>query len=263
MNLLQLYSGPSGTAGEHGFRLTGRAKEGAGLCRVQLRHMEPWHRYPSPRIRSTSWDLRVYTRTDAAFVLETELGPDDLDVLQETYEFPDGAQELSALKPNGDLLHDRVLAWARKVTGADALDAPKEINPVLLQVRYKKAEAAQMQIPRIPSGRPLPPGQSPLILNAEHKALQSSGLKPYPAQGASGAGAAQTAVPAAPTRPAAPAAAAPAPAAPTPEAPAAVAPPPKPAGPPKSPTASSLTQRLQAIREQAEKPKDTDADKDE
>lgn len=225
-SLLQLYSGPSGTAGEHGFRLTGRAKDGDGLCRVQLRHMEPWHRYPSPRVRSTIWDLRVYTRTDAAFVLETELGPDDLDVLQETYEFPDGAQALSELKPNGDLVHDRVLAWARTVTGADKVASPTEINPVLLQVRYKKTDAAHVQIPRIPRGRPLPPGQSPLILNAAHKPLSDSGLK---------SSAQQTAVSASKDSQAA-----------------ATSTPPRPA-PPKAAPASALTERLQAIREQAKK----------
>lgn len=235
-SLLQLYSGPSGAAGEHGFRLTGRAKEGAGLCRVQLRYMEPWHRYPSPRLRSTTWDLRVYTRTDAGFVLETELGPDDLETLEERYEFPDGAEALSNLQSNGDLVHDRVLAWAQKVTGANAVKAPTEINPVLLDVRYSKAAASSAQLPRIPRGRPLPPGQSPLVLNSEKKELRGSGLtQPAPA-----------------ARPASPApnnAAAKKPARPpasTPKKPAA-----PPVKPPAKPT-SDLSERLSALRKKAE-----------
>lgn len=246
-SLLQLYSGPSGTAGEHGFRLTGHAKEGDGLCRVQLRYMEPWHRYPSPRLRSTTWDLRVYTRTDAAFVLETEIGPDDLDQLGEIYTFPDGADALAKLSTNGDVVHDRVLAWARKVTGSAALDAPKEINPVHLKVRYQQSDAARLEIPRIPRGRPLPPGQSPLILNAKDKPLKGSGLQTTPPRvGASANDRGAAATPSAPSAPKA--------SIPPPKAAPSSAGPTKPA-PPKSGGASALTERLQAIRDQAEKNK--------
>lgn len=176
-SLLQLYSGPSGTPGEHGFRLTGRAKNGEGLCRVQLRYMEPWHRYPDPRLRSTTWDLRVYTRAGTAFILDTELTAEGLEALGEDYEFPDGADALATLKANGDLVHDRVLAWARQVTGAPELPPVTDINPAVLAVRYKKSEAGAVQIPRIPAGRPLPPGQSPLILNADSTPLTDSGIQ--------------------------------------------------------------------------------------
>lgn len=252
-SLLQLYSGPSGSPGEHGFRLTGRAKAGDGLCRVQLRFMEPWHRYPDPRLRSSTWDLRVYTRTDAAFELENDLTAEGLEKLVDVYEFPDGATALANLEPNGDPVHDRVLAWARKATGAPEVPAPTDINPAQLAVRYKKAEAKTVEIPRIPVGRPLPPGQSPLYLNAESTPLTSSGIvagNAAPAAPTPRAAAKQPAArPAA--NPAAPKAAPSAPSAGT--VPATGVKPPLPAKGAPAKSRQSLTERLSAIREQSEK----------
>lgn len=265
-SLLQLYSGPSGTPGEHGFRLTGRAKAGDGLCRVQLRYMEPWHRYPDPRLRSTTWDLRVYTRADAAFELDGDLTADGLEALIDDYEFPDGADELATLQMNGDPVHDRVLAWARKATGAPEVPAPTDINPAQLAVRYKKAEAKTVEIPRIPAGRPLPPGQSPLYLNAESKPLTSSGIA---ADNRTPKVPGTPAVPtprATPTQPAARPPANPAASKAAPSAPAAGKPsvkPPLPAKGGAGASRQSLTERLSAIREQSEKSEKSASSKEE
>lgn len=256
-NLLQLYSGPSGTPGEHGFRLTGRAKTGEGLCRVQLRYMEPWHRYPDPRLRSTTWDLRVYTRAGTAFILDTELTAEGLEKLGEVYEFPDGADALATLQANGDLVHDRVLAWARKVTGAPELAPVTDINPAALGVRYKPAEAATLEIPRIPVGRPQPPGQSPLILNAEATEQKNSEIDtsarpkttPTPSVASTPPAARPPASPAADVAPKGALGTSPTPSTPPKNVGA-------PSLPPKdgaSKSRLSLTERLSAIREQTEK----------
>lgn len=156
-NMLQVFSKQNDAQDAEGFRLTGVAKEGEGLCRVHLRRFEPWHRYHNPRVWSEAWDVRIYTKTDASFTLETELTVADLETLEEDYTFPDGAEGLARLEPIGDPVYDRTLAWARRVTGAGELDVKQDIFPVHLEVRYSKASAKETVIAPIPAGRPTPP----------------------------------------------------------------------------------------------------------
>lgn len=117
---LQLLSIDDGAPGSAGFKLTGYAKEGVGLCRVWLRRKDPWERYLDPRFRSDTWDVRCYTRVDSAFSLVAEFSPASLDELAETYAFTVEGDGVADLSPNGDPVHDFVLAWAKKVTGSDA-----------------------------------------------------------------------------------------------------------------------------------------------
>lgn len=122
-NHLQLLNSPADPPGHDGFKLTGTAREGRGLVRVWLRRGEPWNRYLDPRLRSAQWDVRASRRDDSAFMVIPEFTIDDLDGLSEDYAFEADADRLAQLAPNGDPVHDRVLAWAKAAIGAPA-DAP-------------------------------------------------------------------------------------------------------------------------------------------
>ena len=100
-----------------GFKLTGRAKEGAGLCRVWLRRVYAWDRYLDPRIPSSAWDVRLFRKVDAAFVQEDAFSFELLDGLLETHSFPQAPEGLASIQPCGDPVHDRVLAWAKRACG--------------------------------------------------------------------------------------------------------------------------------------------------
>lgn len=275
--MIQLFSHDGGVPGDAGFRLTGVAKEGDGLCRVHLRRFEPWHRYNNPRVWSEEWDVRVYTKTDASFTLETELTVADLDALVERYTFPGGASELGSLRPNGDPVFDRTLAWAQQVTGADAAEVKTDIFPVHLDVRYTPSSAKSTTIAPIPAGRPTPPFHDvkPLAPVAAQPVKKDAVTRPVPA------------APALPKTPAAARPRSPREDKPTPrvvdalprsdrtmalgtvspdEAPSAkadalsvpvvsspsAAPAKAPALPPRQPVSSKLTQRLHSIREELE-----------
>ena len=114
---LQLLSAAGGQPGSIGFKLTGKAREGEGLCRIWLRKGEPWDRYLDPRVRSDAWDVRAYRRLDSAFAVFEEFTLSTLDDIANDYDFPN-ADGLGALALNGDPIHDHVLRWARSVTGA-------------------------------------------------------------------------------------------------------------------------------------------------
>ena len=123
LQLLSLAGGPPGSAG---FKLTGSAPDGGGLCRIWLRRKDPWTRYLDPRFRSDDWDVRCYRRTDSAFSLVEEFRVATLDTLAEEFTFEgDG---IAVMKPNGDIVHDTVLAWAKRVLGTPA-DGPGDIVP--------------------------------------------------------------------------------------------------------------------------------------
>lgn len=123
---LQLLSLAGGTPGSAGFKLTGSSREGAGLCRIWLRRKDPWSRYLDPRFRSDDWDVRCYRRTDSAFAVVEDFRVDTLDSLAEEFSFE--ASGLDGLKPNGDVVHDTVLAWAKRTLGTPA-DAPGDVVP--------------------------------------------------------------------------------------------------------------------------------------
>jgi hypothetical protein len=123
---LQLLRLDGGAPGSAGFRLTGASREGAGLCRIWLRRKEPWSRYLDPRFRSENWDVRCYRRTDSAFALVEDFSVDTLDVLADEFAF-DGGDAIDGLRPNGDIVHDTVLGWAKSALGAKA-DAPGELS---------------------------------------------------------------------------------------------------------------------------------------
>lgn len=112
---IQLLSSPGGTPGDLGFKMTGHAREGAGLCRVWLRRSEPWERYLDPREAPSAWDVRVSVKSDSAFVLRDDLNARNLEELEEAWSFPDDPATAAYLTPNGDPVHDRVIAWAKKM----------------------------------------------------------------------------------------------------------------------------------------------------
>ena len=239
--LLQLLSGPSGVPGEHGFTLTGVAREGGGLCRVMLRRMEPWHRYPDPRIVSHEWDVRVYAKLDSAFAVLPDMTVADLERLEEDYVFPDGAEELGRLALNGDPVYDRAVVWARRVTGAPELPQPAAVSPYMIPVRYKASEALSVRGAALPMGRSTPPMRPIVPLTKE--ALRPQYLSGAPTSTAGAAAPAAAARRVAVPRPAAPTAA------PTPRP---ATPPARPAAPDvKPPSRANLTERLQTLRSQA------------
>jgi hypothetical protein len=115
---VQLFGTDDEPVGSGGFKLTGEAKEGDGFCRVWLRPIEAWDRYDNPRMDSDDWDARAYRKLDSAFEFVPEFTLDDLETMAENFEFPDASDIFQQIEFNGDPVHDRVLAWARKVTGA-------------------------------------------------------------------------------------------------------------------------------------------------
>ena len=115
---LQLLASPGGRPGDSGFKLTGVAREGDGLCRVWLRRKQPWDRYIDPRYERGDWDVRCYTREDSAFAYVEDFDFSTLDLLGERYDFNGVGADLRALGPNGDPIYDRVLSWAKRATGA-------------------------------------------------------------------------------------------------------------------------------------------------
>lgn len=125
---LQLLSLPGQPPGSGGFKLTGTEKDGHGVCRVWLRRVDAWDRYPDPRFDSDEWDVRAYRRTDSAFALIEEFTPASLDDLAERFDFNAPASALAGLKPNGDQVHDRVLAWAKSTLGAADAPAPATVE---------------------------------------------------------------------------------------------------------------------------------------
>lgn len=125
---LQLLSVGSGLPGTGGFKLIGHAKEGTGMCRVWLRRKDPWDRYLDPRFRSDVWDVRCHTKTDSAFAIVAEFSADSLEDLAERFDFTAAAGKLNKLSTNGDIVHDTVLVWAKKVAGsaANVVDMPED-----------------------------------------------------------------------------------------------------------------------------------------
>ena len=112
---LQLLAMPGESPGSSGFKLTGIAREGRGLCRVWLRRQGTWDRYLDPRFRSAAWDVRAYTKDDSAFSLVQDFTPESLDALGDSYDFWADPSALAPVSVNGDPVHDRVLHWARGV----------------------------------------------------------------------------------------------------------------------------------------------------
>ncbi len=123
---LQLLSLSGGAPGSAGFKLTGSSREGDGLCRIWLRRKDPWTRYLDPRFRSDDWDVRCYRRTDSAFSLVEDFRVATLDTLAGEFSFE--ADGLGSMKPNGDIVHDTVLAWAKRMLGAPA-DGAGDVVP--------------------------------------------------------------------------------------------------------------------------------------
>lgn len=123
---------PGGQPGDLGFKLVGRANEGTGMVRVWLRRSDPWARYPDPRFPQSAWDIRMMVRTHNALATQDEFSWERLESLEEAYTFPSAPSGLAALKPNGDPVHDKALAWAKKVTGAGvALPVPQAPVPAV------------------------------------------------------------------------------------------------------------------------------------
>lgn len=109
----QLLTSAGGRPGDRGFKITGKAPTGAGLCRVWLRHVEPWERAIDPRRPETSWDVRISIKQDSAFALQSEMRAADLPALAEQFAFPADPAGLASLATNGDPLHDDVVKWAQ------------------------------------------------------------------------------------------------------------------------------------------------------
>jgi len=188
---LQLLQQADAAPGSDGFKLTGHAREGVGLCRVWLRRSNPWDRYLDPRLDRGAWDVRFYVKLDSAYALDTEFTVRDLDGVLEDWAFDADASVLAGLSPNGDPIHDTTLAWARKAlgaAGAPAVDAPAE-------------EVAEAE-PVAPTASAAPAEPAPAAAPAPAEAAPAPAAEPTPAPAA-----------AAPAE-AAPAEAAPAPAAP-------------------------------------------------
>lgn len=209
------------------------------MCRIWLRKLDPWHRYLNPRMGSHDWDCRVYIKSDSAFALQSEMTVNDLDSLEEAYSFPNGADGLAALALNGDPVHDRVVVWARKVTGAPELPAPATVSPVQIPVRYSASTAVTAKGEAVPPGRPAPPMQplrpfSPALVKPAPVAPSAAVAQSAPASAGSPSAAARPAPAAAPPR-------------------AAVPPPARPSMPPPvSAARPDLSERLQAMRKSAE-----------
>lgn len=156
---LQLLQNAGGQPGELGFKLTGRAKDGSSLIRVWLRRSETWSRALNPRILSQEWDVRVFSRTDSSFTLLGDFQLSELDGLAESFDFPSSGAALSSLSLNGDPIHDRVLVWAKRVTGAEVQQEPSTYQPQRLTVRYTPSSAKSFVGARMPLGRPVPPSR--------------------------------------------------------------------------------------------------------
>ena len=125
---LEMLRHAGGAPGSAGFKLTGFADDG-GLCRVWLRRRDPWERYLDPRFRSSVWDVRCYTWQDSAFALVAEFELATLDTLAATYRFEAPTDAIARLGANGDVVHDAVLAWAKRVLGAPAEVATEVAKP--------------------------------------------------------------------------------------------------------------------------------------
>lgn len=108
----QLLTSPGGRPGDIGFKMTGKARVGAGLCRVWLRKVEPWERAIDPRRPDSNWDVRISIRQDSAFALQSEMRASDLPSLAEQFVFPQDPGGLADLCANGDPIHDAVVGWA-------------------------------------------------------------------------------------------------------------------------------------------------------
>jgi hypothetical protein len=108
---------PGRPLGEDGFRMTGRSPQGTALARVWLRRSEVWARNPDPRMGAVDWDVRCFVCEDSAFALQQEFTLRDLEGMLSGWEWPQKPAGLDAHRPNGDLVHDTVLAWALRATG--------------------------------------------------------------------------------------------------------------------------------------------------
>ena len=126
---LQLLAPAGQRPGVSGFKLTGAALDGHGLCRVWLRRKDPWDRYLDPRVRSEVWDVRAYRKLDSAFAVMEEFTLASLDEMATTFAFPERPEGLDTLALNGDPIHDFVVSWARRVTGLDAAAPAPEPTP--------------------------------------------------------------------------------------------------------------------------------------
>lgn len=127
----ELLSSTGGEPGDLGLRIVGRAKEGDGLVRVWLRRAEWWARYPDPRLPHAGWDVRVMRREHSSLATDDAFSWELLESLEESYDFPSAPSELADIKPLGDEIHDRVVAWAKDVTKVNApSSAPLPMPPL-------------------------------------------------------------------------------------------------------------------------------------
>ncbi len=166
----------SGSEGVEGFKLTGRAREGSGLVRIWLRRANPWDRYLNPRLDSEKWDVRAYQKLDSAFAFVPEFSIPDLEWIAESYEFTEGGEQLASLSANGDPVHDRVLAWARGVTGAGELAAAPPVSPAAPQTRTWDGPRMPVQRLAPESAAPIPTAdvaQTPIRWTAPHSVVRS------------------------------------------------------------------------------------------
>lgn len=104
--------------------MTGRAAQGSALARVWLRRSEVWARNPDPRLGAVDWDVRCFVCEDSAFALQQEFTVRDLEGMLSGWQWPQMPTGLDTQRPNGDTVHDAVLAWALLATGYTPVNTP-------------------------------------------------------------------------------------------------------------------------------------------
>jgi hypothetical protein len=139
---LQLLQQADAPAGSDGFKLTGRAREGVGLCRVWLRRSSPWDRYLDPRLERGAWDIRLYVKLDSAFALDTEFTVRDLDGVLDDWVFDDVSSQLAGLAKNGDPIHDATLDWARAATSVAQVPVEPPVSSAATESSADDADAS-------------------------------------------------------------------------------------------------------------------------
>lgn len=140
---VQLFGKDNAPAGSGGFKLTGAAKDGEGLCRVWLRPLEAWDRALNPRMESDRWDVRAYQKLDSAFEFVPEFTLKDLEQMAENFDFPQDIDVFGTIEFNGDPVHDTVLAWARHVTGSSNEESSEGFTVREPQGRYATAKGTE------------------------------------------------------------------------------------------------------------------------
>jgi len=187
---LQLLAPAGQRPGVSGFKLTGTALDGHGLCRVWLRRKDPWDRYLDPRIRSDVWDVRAYRKLDSAFAVIEEFTLASLDEMATTFAFPERPEGLDTLALNGDPIHDFVVGWARRVTGLDAAapapePTPEPAAPAPAAPAPEPPPAVQAAPAPTPEPAPEPtpePAPEPTPVPAAPAPARQSGLDPAHAE---------------------------------------------------------------------------------